>query len=673
MKGKVFWLLLLFAALMMVLAACSKRGNQEAISQNDLVTEIDTDISYINEIERSDIAVDQDGNIYLTDTNKIHVFDNRANKTFEINVNEDLYHKIAIGEQYIYVLENKAVSVDGQESSRVMLQYDLEGNLIEEHSIKGNFGIHKMFYSGGNIFFLVSSAEQPQNRIVYYNLTDKRQQAINLENVISVSKHKDNSILICKESNHADADIIIYDYVNEKTIEDSHLHYSLPNMQYSESMDSILYMENNRIASIDLQSGLKTTIFNPHVLPNHKVFVRNNALYLINKDDKRLMGFNIFNNDEKTTNIKIINFILIQDSDLNVIADDFISKHPDVNILFEQPSHQVYDDTLRKKLMAGDGDFDIFCIRSDNAHLFIKHNTTEDLSAYPGIVKLFDDMFEGLKSLCSYNDKIFGIPISLRNNATVFQLNTSLMERERISIPSNWTWNDFYSIGKELKQKNEHYYMMQMNKHEFWFFCMQGVFDSLYVNRLENTYNHNSEEFIERLNLYKKFYDENLIYNETRYYQTGNEQNILLQFTFFPDYYSSGNFITLPAIANKKSFPLVAIEYYCVNPNSKNKELAVSFLESCISKEAQAEDKLIGGPILYKDPSIYSYSMYNNLFSEGNFYETYSEILKYSKRYETYDLINTIESFVEDFLNGNISAEEASKRIENKVRMVIEE
>jgi len=674
MQIKRILLFIFISILILTSVACSSKENRETFSKEELGMELEIDISNIDNPEKSGIAINNNGNIYITDNDKIHVFDSMGSKLMEIPAGADLSGNIAADDQYIYVLEDRAVSIDDKNYTRVMRQFDREGNLVEEHTVENAYHIHEMLISGGNIFFLIPSEDEHSGKIEFYNLQTRTQHPIHMENVISVSKYKDNTLLICRESDHAAAEILAYDYTKDIITEDRHLHYALAKMAYSENHDSIIYWGNNTLSSIDLQSNTRKSFHIPGISSNQTAVVANNTIYLLHPSDRKLVSHSIVINKQDTQNIKVFNSGFISDTHLNVLIEDFRSQYPDAGISFEQPPLQVYDEMLRKKLMAGDKDFDIFGISSMNAHHFIQYNTTEDLNSYPGIALLFDDMFEGIKSLSSYNGRIYGIPVYLRNSETVFQFNTALAEKTSITVPDpDWTWSDFYSMAKVLKQKNEHYYILQMDSHEFWFLCMQGIFDSFYANRLEKTLHFDTDEFIERLHLYKRFYDEKLIYNETRYYETGNEHNILLKNVVFPDYNSSGIYVLLPSLNEKKAFPLVTLEHWCVSRNSRNKELAAAFLESLIRKEAQAEDKLIGGPVLYKDPSIYENSMYNSLFIHGNFYETYSKMLKYSKRYEMFDLTNTIYPYVEDFTAGSISAEEASKHIENRMRMVIEE
>lgn len=669
---------LVFLIFISLFAGCGDSDNEKDTfsESNKQAEDFQIDITFIDDIGRSDMAIDGNGNLYLTDKDKIHVMDYKGNKVFEISENLYSCYNITTGDQYIYAVDLKGKFIDN-EYHKLIKEYDIKGNLLNEYPLK-DINIRKMFYMDGNIFFLQSAHQDYNNKsITYLNLESGKYEKIDMENVINIAKYKDNKILVYKECTHAKCthaagDVAIYDYVKKQLVENNHWHYNLPRMEYDEVSDAIFYWTDNQIGTISLKTSEQLTFYNNYISSGQKIVGKNGFYYIYDRKNKKLLGVKFTKNNYKMNNLKIIDSSFITDRDLTGVIDGFAMLYPNTNIVFEEIPAEKYDEILSKKLMAGDSDFDIFSIMSMKAHNYIKYDSMEDLNSYPEIVQLFHDMFDGFLSLSSYKDKIFGIPMYFKNSGIVFKINRELKEKLNIQIPnSNWTWDDFYNIGRKIKQLNGNFYIMQMSKREFWFFCMQNIYDSIYTNRIEGNVNYKTQEYEDMLIQFKKFYDEKLILDETRNF--GVADNILFQSTISPQYDIIGDFISVPVLNKKKSYPVLGLSYFCINKNSKNKDLSAAFLKECISKSTQSEDKMVNSPILYKDQSLYKESKYHKLISSNNFYKFYEELVKYSKRDETLDLSNILYPYVEEYIDGKISVDAAIQKIDRKIRMIIEE
>jgi len=91
----------------------------------------------------------------------------------------------------------------------------------------------------------------------------------------------------------------------------------------------------------------------------------------------------------------------------------------------------LYTLNLTNKMLANDTDFDLFFPGTFGSMNILLTGYFEDLSQYPGIVKNFDEMLPGVKGLCTFNGKIYGLP---SERFSLFGLEYSQAEMEALGV-----------------------------------------------------------------------------------------------------------------------------------------------------------------------------------------------------------------------------------------------
>lgn len=689
--------ILAFVSIMLMFTACSSEDttdNNPKGSASPKVGQVNTqagehagvseiDISFVEDIERVDFAVDDQGNLYVTNKDKIHVLDADGKEIRTVDIINPTHKfkgfcsSVTVGDGFIFA-NDVLKGVDDQEVGPVVRQYTLEGQLIKEHRFDGLEHSHKMFYLQGRLFVLDEdhSSEKGAN-VIMYQIEDSRTDIIELDQrIFDVVPYKDNQVLILTITDNCGEHFVIYDYSQKKVVEEKHASFSLVNTSYDDKEDLLYSFFQGGVMKISIENDDKQAIYNNRIPNSGKSIYRNGYCYILDKEGKSICRYNPLVHQASET-LRIMLSSSVMSNALDKVIEEFNHIYPQIRVEIQSLSPQEYDSNLSKKLMAGDNDFDVFLIRGSSAYNYIRNNTMEYLDKYDGFIKKFDSMFEGVKELCSYNEKIFGVPINLKNAETVFQINKSLFMRLGLEVPkTDWTWDDFYSLAIKARQKSENgeaNYIMKMDKKEFWLLCMQWMYDACHTNLIEGHVDYTTEEYISMLNLLKKMYSEDLILDEGRYSSSSND-NILMQFTMIPvEGYGNEGIIPPPLCSTQKAYPFTQVDYLCINKDSEKKDAAAAFLEICISEEAQAGDYIMGGPVLYKDKELYKGSQYYRLLSKDEFYQPYSEILKYSRRAETMEFSQMVYEHIEQFLNGEITAEETAKRIDQKTKMVVQE
>jgi hypothetical protein len=97
------------------------------------------------------------------------------------------------------------------------------------------------------------------------------------------------------------------------------------------------------------------------------------------------------------------------------------------------------------------------------------------------------------------------------------------------------------------------------------------------------------------------------------------------------------------------------------------------FLGKCISREAQSRNMIVQMPILYKDKTAYTNSVYKEFIKDDWNYEVYSYMLKNSRRNEFYELSTQVMDYVREFFEGKLTSDEAAEAILTKMKLIIEE
>lgn len=666
MKYKV----IVLGVLLLILTSCSNNNN---VTNNNIINADNIfrehDLSFIEKTADCTLYTNNyTAKIILSSDNKVYIYDHENNTYKEIQVKDLSNPPLTLCEDGIIILTYNS------EIEKIFTLYSYEGDLLDTYSFKPNQHLHisHSTYINGKIITLTSLG-QNENSIVALDTNTCDMKILDIENVESFIKY-DNSKILIKYNNINEG--IIYDIENSSIVAKIDYLLNLSSSTYDASTNQLYGLYNSSISIATLDAPRSSVAFTNNKLKNCRYLTRNNK-HLFTLNGKKLISIPI----DRLTSSEAFTVLLSSPEKLSYyftgLIEDFNNDYPNININFMNIPSNSYDTTLNTKVMAKDTDFDLFYISSFHIAKYIRNNAIENLEPYSSLSNKFDDMFNGIKKLCSNeNNELIAIPIGIYGTQNTFKLNSNIFNKLKIKKPTySWSWNDFKDIAIKMKAIDNRYFMLRNSKLEFWLFCMEWIYLSTNTDNVSGKIDIDKQDFIELLELTKALYENEYIldihtFDTSTSIDTTNEVS-LLQSTSLPNH--EDDFVLPTPNLNKKTAYPFRVDYFALNINSSKKDIALTFLEKCISKDAQANDNILPMPILYKDKNIYKESNYKDFISNTSNYDTYSHMMEHSTRLENYDLHQLYRDILEEYFAGKLTSEETASSIIDKINMALQE
>lgn len=365
--------------------------------------------------------------------------------------------------------------------------------------------------------------------------------------------------------------------------------------------------------------------------------------------------------------------ILVTENEAVTLNDkaNLISEEFDINV--EQIKYDADDgrEKIGLKLLANDTDFDLFCIDATYIDYYAKNNAIYDLSQEAQIVRNFDNMFEGIKDLCSSNNILCGVPLSINQSQCLWKCNSELMKKLNFSVPlQKMTWTEFYELSKRLMQEAN-----DLGINDFKVFSQNGMniqfveYMSNYLDYINQTTVDSRGEYSGFLNIYINMIDEGMISEK---YEPSNSL-FTIGGTF--DYFTTDEYIFPEPLFSHESRYAVGVTILAVNPNSKHIEQAVEYLTAASSVSVQ---KKAVSTYLLKDREMYEYidksGNQQKLIDNTDGHSVLAFVISNSTRqYFNKDIFRQVQEYVSKMRNRSISVDEFSDMVYQKAKMIIEE
>lgn len=242
-----------------------------------------------------------------------------------------------------------------------------------------------------------------------------------------------------------------------------------------------------------------------------------------------------------------------------------------------------YSNTMAKKLLASDNDFDMFMVESTLPTLFNK-NYCEDVSKYPQLNYYLNHLIDGGMELVNLMDQPSLVPINLRFSILKYTEDwLDLVPQDPVLL----------SELAEISNVDSDYYLFSATEDYtiilYWFpqivsNYMEGIIDK--------------ETAIKDLqlliNLICKLND------EERIYIGDNEVNSYLKYTQYTGVRSEKLCMNIPKISDVYKRPIRG-SYYAINPISENKELAALVLSYITESNIRNERSISGMAFAFED------------------------------------------------------------------------
>lgn len=296
---------------------------------------------------------------------------------------------------------------------------------------------------------------------------------------------------------------------------------------------------------------------------------------------------------------------------LEIAASKFQKDNPGYRIdiqTYAGGDYETYVKNLNTQIMSGKGP-DIISVAGLPYENYISRNILADLSDMMAADSSFDmnkyytNIFDALR----HNGKLYVLPTSFTFN--IIMANQGILDQESIAIDdSKWTWNDFRTIAEKVTKKDgdsgSRAALPSVSSIELLNLFTRGSYSN-YIDEDSKNANFTSREFMDLLNTVKAFDDGSLTNSSVK-----NDMASILEaagreaIVFYPyaitDYNMYGfmkaafkeqlSLYNLPSAGVSTGGAFTSNSMYAINRNSQYKSESWEFLKILLSDEIQSQN-----------------------------------------------------------------------------------
>ncbi|KAB3525926.1 M56 family metallopeptidase [Alkaliphilus serpentinus] len=395
-------------------------------------------------------------------------------------------------------------------------------------------------------------------------------------------------------------------------------------------------------------------------------------------DDKSLLSSDIQNE----TNIPVNN---PQEEKVELVMSDqyayeyfsaLMRVHmPDVTFSY-LPLQEIEDsfelEEVAPLLLSGDSSFDVYVIpfKSEFAVSLLSKGYYVDLSTYPEMNEVFDHMFPALVEGSTFNDEVFGFPLSVQTYGNLMYPRPD-MEKIGWSPERLKTIDDLLDFDKEWGQSNQGKESIAIHRD---FVMDQIVFRYIYNHYDYDRYHVDLDNvaFYDVLVSAKRLYESHIIRDD---YSYRHNDGYVLQGVMGP-YSRYSEYFPMPQVKDQNDKNRMRANWFVINPNSENIDTAVEMLRTLA--EVYKLNEVNGD--LYRDAEYYLNCSLDLQNIQSKVKKLPSEYLeRVNKLYQQHQIFLPIpgESQLREiftaYLNGDLEMEEAIAEAQQIIDMVSRE
>lgn len=346
------------------------------------------------------------------------------------------------------------------------------------------------------------------------------------------------------------------------------------------------------------------------------------------------------------------------------------------------------NDEFLTELMAGDSDVDIYMI-SIGDHTFRREGLYEPLNSSKVIQAYQDACFPSVsEGMETETGDIWMLPIAV-NMDSLWYVEDNL-EKFGVSPERFRTMESFLELSKEMKERlaqTEYYTYANSNSlGDLWsdqytrVYCdvphgvvnyktdvYRNFFDTMWTGW--NIYSKQPEHpYIERYRSTEGFYG--MIYDEPQYHT----ENMLYKYCSVGEHLSYGHLegwrvLPAPKFSEEVQGDEIRGLALVLNPNSRQKELAMAYLEAIAKNPVGIYESDWYTSFLFSDKSVYRETCDVELPAFQDLYELFAGgmINPYPNSYPYYDYV------VDDYQNGRLTLDEALDKLQREMDMYLNE
>lgn len=477
-----------------------------------------------------------------------------------------------------------------------------------------------------------------------------------------------------------------FDLKNEKVLEE----FFLPNsLSYAYDVDNKCFYYSNR-STYAGNDELKLWIRGYYPDSSADIIFKSMDVKSINNTEFNAINKKFYNDKNLISWDKLKNCFIITDltqdqKPLILLAPEYLDNgfvYPNIIDQFEteygypvqviQYPRDIYNDKLRTKLLAGDRDFDLFFLNSPAEDNFLAsiltHELYEPLDNNQEIGKNFDYMYSGIRSIMSYKDRLYGVPIVLRH--FIYRIEPDF-NQYGYTVPSyNWTMEDLWDLCEEIIQSGN-LDVAVFNRNFF------GKFIVDYVMKEIEQSDTNKAALTELIINIKKYMDSGVLFGNEHSSNNQDRKKHLISYETTIDMIIDERDESYPEFGTIL-FPSYEKNYVdldsCVfiNRFSEKKEMAANFIEIMTRKENLYNTNiyrfaLLGADLTQNDAYHQWSDIKRSYFSDLPAIYENAGVYKYDNSLLRFYIIDEVEP---GFYDGSISAEEAAEMIYDRVNYI---
>jgi len=584
---------------------------------------------------------------------------------------------------HIFML--KYAETDSLGGAFYIVELDSDGVEVRQYRTDFPLGAASDMLVHGQKAFYVPLA---QGQVFEYDFTNGQTQRLDLPNTYAIGAC-DNGLLLNIETPDGFA-IALYAFDTETITQEISIDYGVAtptSAMLTDAVDSISYVYNNRsVYRVDLAAGSVTYLYAIPLGADGNICafeLADNRLYAMHYNGRIRVFDNPNGNWQSDKTLRVLEqdrgFSMWFKGDLafSLLSDSY----PNVQLSYNDYGElDMYYNTLVKKLLAKDKDFDVFIVNHDAQSIFTKH-MFEDLSTHPALAATFDQMLPGVKALSSIDGKIIGVPIDIAFNVYTY-------DEEKLSA---------YGIQRpQAFQTVDEYFALFSNTNDSFRLQKPGIgisaaalFGTYCAGFFQGEQDMTENDVYQFLNIAKDMMAQNCL-------DVGYSEDGLFQRPWLMRYDQSLSYTTMP-VAKVTGPVSTSFRFLCVNPFSDNLETALEFVRLYALAETETaffnavwNDELDSVHMMYTNQGFgeiteedrkrtaesvnFPYLYENEVLAGNTNYAMYKALLLHASRdVETNLIAGYFDKVFQNYCQGGITQEAAAASIYKRMRLVKDE
>lgn len=577
------------------------------------------------------------------------------------NEQGDFQTRISCDEVHKTLSSGDRIYVNAEENRSRILAYDVSGKKTAEYPLSIDGLLLDYAVTGSYLSYVYEENQQNRTRLAVLNTKTGTVKEYNqLINPRTVAADGDYLIVSCDTVEDVITALVLID------LRDDELTIAAENPPYGELHlnifeDTCYVTDTKDIYKISWNEQTSQTTRLPLSNSSEAFCIAGDMLYEYHAENGEVSKLSL--NDLQISTLTIAGYgteTLQDDPGITKTVSLFQNQYGAQVVL---RFYSTVDDMILA-LMSGEP-IDLLLLNNFNYANFVKADVLADLNELPQIQELRES---GIYSdwyfeLTGEQDRLSMLPICYVG-CTLWEADVTLLEQLNLNKPRDtWTWDDFLDLAKQCKEKD---ISIMPDEHGTYYY-MPGVINYIntYVDVFARTADFDTDEFRTMCEVWNTCLEEELATDVLL-----NKKNLLATTDFGTtslDRDSQHVLVYPPMIAAERVVDAEA-GLIGINRNSKQKDLALEFLFTYLSPEAQTEEYL-PDPLVFSDYSWYA-ERYPDAMTKEQF-DFYQEVMSMaSLRDEMIPVRHAVNECLTRYFTHEASLDDTLQEIGQRVSMM---